>query len=55
MDLSGIVVVGVLTALSLAAIGWMEMQSRRTQRKEVAADDRLAFGHKKKSQPYCEA
>ena len=38
MDLSAIIVVGVLTAGALAAIAGLEIYSRRTQPKEASAD-----------------
>jgi hypothetical protein len=38
MDLSAIMVVLVLTALSLGAIIWLEIFSRKTQPKELASD-----------------
>jgi hypothetical protein len=37
MDLSAIIVILVLTALSLGALVWMELQSRRTQREKASA------------------
>lgn len=38
MDISAIIVVIVLTALSLAAIVWLEIYSRRNHRQETPAD-----------------
>jgi hypothetical protein len=38
MDISAIIVVLVLTALSFGAIVWLEIYSRRTQPKESASD-----------------
>lgn len=38
MDLSAIMVVLVLTALSLGAIIWLEIFSRKTRPKELASD-----------------
>lgn len=38
MDLSAIMVVLVLTALSLGAIIWLEIFSRKTQPKELTPD-----------------
>jgi hypothetical protein len=37
MDLSAIIVILVLTALSLGALVWMELQSRKTQREKAPA------------------
>jgi hypothetical protein len=45
MDLSAIIVILVLTALSLGALVWMEIQSRRRQREE-ATDAKAAAGLK---------
>lgn len=38
MDLSAIIVVLLLTALSFGAIVWLEIYSRRTQPKELSPD-----------------
>ena len=38
MDLSAVIVVLALTALSLGAIVWLEIYSRGRQRKEAPAD-----------------
>jgi hypothetical protein len=37
MNLSAIIVILVLTALSLGALVWMEIQSRKTQRERAPA------------------
>ena len=44
MDLSAIIVVVVLTALAFGAIVWLEIHSRRTQRKEAAPEQTESAG-----------
>ena len=39
MDLSAIIVILVLTALSFGALVWLEMSSRRRRPKEASADN----------------